>query len=145
MDGKSTMATVNVFDGKGAIAGRLASHIVKLILAGQTVIVLNAQQVVISGKPRMVVAKYAARRGITNKADPSKAAKWPKRPDYLFKKIVSGMMPKRTSRSKAALGRLKAYLGTPKEYEGHAKIDSKTGHKKLTSASLTLQELCSQL
>lgn len=138
------MATV-VFEGKGAVAGRLAAHITKLILSGDGVVVLNIQEAVITGRPRMVVAKYAARRGITNKADPQHAAKWPKRPDYLFKKIVAGMLPKQSSRSKAALSRLKAYIGVPPEYATHSKIDSKTAHKKIAGRSITMQELCSQL
>lgn len=136
---------VTVFEGKGAVAGRLASNIAKLLLNGQSAVVLNIDQTVITGKPEMVVEKYFGRRGITNKADPEKAAKWPKRPDYLFKKIVAGMLPKRSARSKAALSRLRAYMGVPKEYAAQSKVDSKTGHKEISGRSITLDDLCRQL
>jgi large subunit ribosomal protein L13 len=139
------MATVHVFEGKGAVVGRLASHVAKLTLKGESAVVLNVEQAVITGDPVMVVKKYAGRRGITNKADPEHAAKWPKRPDYLFKKIVTGMLPKHSARSKAALSLLRAYVSVPKEYAAHSKIDSKTAHKKIAGRFITLQDLCRQL
>ena len=52
------------------------------------------------------------------------------------------MLPKKTTRTKQALAKLKVYLGAPAEYAG--KPAEKAG-RKLSCETITLAELCKQL
>ncbi|MBI5228486.1 50S ribosomal protein L13 [Candidatus Micrarchaeota archaeon] len=133
-----------VFDGTNAIVGRLSAHLVKLLLKGEEAVVVNAEKLVISGDPKKTIEKYAKRRTIQNKASPEESAKWPRRPDLLFKRIVRGMLPKKTRRGKDALKKLRVYLGVPKECEGKAQQFTKTS-KNLECDFITVGELCKNL
>ena len=43
------ISMVTVIDGKGLIYGRLASEVATMILDGQEVVVLNAEQIIVTG------------------------------------------------------------------------------------------------
>jgi large subunit ribosomal protein L13 len=132
-----------VFDAEGAVAGRLASFAVKKALAGEEVVVVNCEKAVITGSPDSIISKYEARRGITQKANPEDAAKWPRRPDLLFKRIVQGMIPKKKARGAAAFKRIKAYVGVPTEFASVQK--QKAGMRPVRSKSITLLKICAGL
>ncbi|MFH1750478.1 MAG: 50S ribosomal protein L13 [Candidatus Micrarchaeota archaeon] len=129
-----------IYDAQGAIVGRLAAIAAKKALQGEEIIIVNAENAVISGDPLKTVSIYYKRRGMTQKANPEHASKWPRRPDLLLKRIISGMLPKHSGRGKAAASRIKAYLGVPKEFEGKAQKFEFTS-ERLANKSITLGEL----
>lgn len=123
----------------GMIVGRLAAFCAKQSLKGETVNVFNVQKSVFSAtNVKVLFTKYLKRRGVQNKADPEKSAKWPRRPDYLFKKIISGMLPD-GRRGKEALKRIRVFLA-----EGGEKIDLKNSDS-LKIKTVSLGELCEKL
>ena len=130
-----------LIDATGAPAGRLAAFVAKQALCGAAIDIVNVDLAVITGNPDRIVEKYAARRHMTQKANPEHAAKWPRRPDYLFKVILKGMLPKRTSRSKDALSRTMAHIGAPE------KLSERKAEKfaKKQAHGMTLMELCRAL
>lgn len=132
-----------VFDAQDAVVGRLCTQVAKKALAGEEVAVVNAEKAFLSGDPKGVYSEYQARRGIQQKANPEESAKWPRRPDYLFKRILKGMLPKKKARGAQALKRVKAYIGVPKELEAAKK--EKYGVKSVSAKKITLQELCERL
>lgn len=129
-----------IYDANGAIAGRLASTIAKQLLTGNSVQVVNVEGAIISGNPRTTVAGYAVRRTLHNKGDPEHSVKWSRRPDYLFKRIVKGMLPPHSARRKNALSLLRVHMGVPKELAGKS-ADAKTGHKSIPISFITFKEL----
>jgi len=131
-----------IIDATGAVVGRLSATVAKKILAGEEVIITNIEKAVFSGDPVKIAARYLDKRGIQNKSNPEHSPKWPRRADYLFKKIISGMLPKRSSRSAAALKRLRAYYGVPKELEGKP---AEKHAKKLACRTLSMEELSARL
>lgn len=136
---------MSVIDAKGAVVGRLATHVAKLALDGKSVSIINIQDAIISGDPVKIQEKYLARRGLHSKSNPEHSVKWPRRPDLLFKKIVSGMLPKHSPRQKLALSRIRVFLGHPEGLVVESKPHPKEGHKKITSKYLTLMQLCNHL
>lgn len=130
-----------VIDANKAIAGRLASHAAKQAQNGEDVVIVNAEHAVISGNATKISTKLKARRGIQNKGNPEHTIKWPRRPDLLLKKMISGMVPKHAPAGKAALEKIHVYLGVPKEFEGKAKKFEKTSDD-LPCAFTTLSDLC---
>lgn len=131
-----------VFDGAGAVVGRLSALVVKKLLQGKRVVILNCEKGVISGDPKGVVQRYRAKRGMQNKSDPEHSPKWPRRPDFLFKKILSGMVP-RKPRGRSAFKKLRIYLGVPSEYAG--KPCQQYALKSNFIKSITVGELCERL
>ncbi len=132
-----------VIDATNAICGRLSAYCAKQSLKGEKVIVLNAEKIVISGNPKEITLVYSKRRGIQYKADPEKSAKWPRRPDLLFKRIIRGMLPKHSPRGKAALERIMVYLGEPEHAE--AKKPFTNTSDALGKNFISFQQLCKNL
>jgi len=133
---------MKIIDATGGVVGRMASSIAKQVLNGNEVVVLNIEKSVFSGEAKMITAKYYRRRQMQQKSNPAHTAKWPRRPDMLFKTIVERMLPKRTSRSKDALAKLRVYIGTPEEFVGK---ETEKMEKKLACRTVSLEEVCSSL
>ncbi len=128
-----------VIDADGLVLGRLAAYCAKKALLGREVDVINVEKAVISGNPNRVVAVYKKRRQMTNAANPEHAAKWPRRPDMLFKRVVKGMLPF-GARKRAALKRIKAFIGNNNATGVQpVKGVSKLGHKFVSLAELSRQ------
>ncbi len=103
-----------VYDGKDKILGRLASTVAKQLLLGKNVAVINAEQCVISGDRKGIIAKYKVRADIIEKANPEHSPYWPRRSDLLVKRVIRGMLPYHKKASgKAAYKRLRVYIGVP--------------------------------
>ena len=138
---KTAKPAALVIDAAGAPVGRVCAYCAKQALNGAKVDIVNVELSVITGNPEGVVEKYARRRHMTQKANPENAAKWPRRPDFLFKTILKGMLPKRTSRTKDALSRTRAHLGVPAGLEKAEKF----AKERQASTGITLMELCRAL
>ena len=108
---------------------------------GEDVVIVNAGKAVVSGNATRISAKFHARRGIQNKGNPEHTIKFSRRPDLMLKKMISGMVPKHAPAGKAALERIRVYLGVPKEFEGKAKKFGKTSDD-LSCAFITIEKLC---
>ena len=129
---------VTVIDGKNAILGRLGSVVAEKIMAGEDVVVLNCESIVITGEKEMVFADYKARfdRG---ECKSRKGPFYPRRADLLFKRSVRGMIPWTTTSGRNAFRRLHAYVGTPKQFtEGFDITVEEQAMKKITGKYTTL-------
>ena len=109
-----------IIDAEGHVAGRLATYIAKALLEkpGLRIIVVNAEKLAITGDKKMVIEWI--KRKITEwrtHYNPEKAGpKIPRRPDRIFKRIVRGMLPKKTETGRRALKRLRVYMSMPVEF-----------------------------
>lgn len=138
---KATSKTV-IIDAANAPVGRVAARVAKQALSGDNVVITNIDAAVISGNPVRITEGFRGRRGIQQKSNPEHSPKWPRRADFLFKKMLTGMLPKRSSRSAEAMHRVKAYYGVPAEFEGKP---SEKMAKPLSCRSMTLGKLCEEL
>ena len=129
---------VTVIDGKNAILGRLGTAVAEKIMAGEDVVVLNCESIVITGEKEMVFADYKARfdRG---ECKSRKGPFYPRRADLLFKRSVRGMIPWTSTSGRNAFRRLHAYVGTPKQFaEGFEVTVEEQAMKKITGKYTTL-------
>lgn len=133
---------VMVFDASSAPVGRLAALTAKQLLLGEQVTVIHAEKAVFTGDPDFVTKKYSARRQMTDKANPDHAAKWPRRPDLFLRRVIRGMLPKRATRRKQALSRLRVYLGAPENVSDAHPLAA--GGKQSRSV-ITVGEVCRKL
>ena len=132
-----------VIDGSGKVLGRVGTFAVKQALLGKKVILLNAERLVISGERFAIFAKLQWRRSLTNKADPSHAAKYPRVPRMLVKRMLRGMLPHKLKHGRDAFKRLMIYEGIPEEFKG-SKITEVPGKRIVASMKkrVTVMELC---
>ncbi len=118
------MGELVVIDGSGHVAGRLASIVAKRLLEGDEVVVVNAQDIIITGKKKRVLEKFLKRitEWRTYYNPEKRGPKYPRTPDRIFKRMVRGMLPHKKPRGRSALKRLKVYVGVPPEYRGREAI-----------------------
>ena len=131
-------------DADMAIVGRLSAYCAKEALRGKNVIIINSENAVISGEPKMIIEKYYKRRQIQPKGDPQTAPKWPRKENMLLKKIMRGMLPKHSSRGHQALRRITIYIGKPETIAGNFQKFNSTS-AKLKSKFITLKKLCAAI
>src|SRR5215831_11084538 len=94
------------------IAGRLCSHVAKLLIQGNRVSIVNTENVMLSGDRSAIIKSYRTYLEIGSINNPKFGPFHPRRPDTMITKMVRGMLPKKPS-GKTAFKRLRAYLGVP--------------------------------
>jgi len=129
-----------IIDGTNMVFGRLASQIAKKLLTGEEVHLINAEKLVIRGNPKQISDRYLVKRGIRNKGTPERSPTWPKVPHLLVKRMIRGMLPRKSSRGKAALGRLRVYTGNPKNFKEGPRLEG--AEFDGVSKHITVHDLC---
>jgi len=115
-ESKGTQATI--VDAKGLVLGRMASIVAKRLLDGEELIIVNAEEAIISGKRLSIIreSKEFLQVGHFRKG-PLHA----RTPDGIVKRTVRGMLPRKKPRGIEALKRLKVYVGVPEELKATEK------------------------
>jgi large subunit ribosomal protein L13 len=112
-----TARAPTVVDASGLVLGRAASLIAKRLLAGETIVVVNAEKSVVSGSRSSVIQHYTEARARGSKR---MGPHFPRYPDRIFRRTVRGMLPHLKSRGKAAYELLEVHIGVPPELSGAA-------------------------
>jgi len=128
---------VTIIDGRNLIHGRLASNVAEMIMAGEEVVVLNSEAIIITGPKEMVFAQFKAKvdRGDATKR---KGPFYPRRADLLFKRCVRGMIPWTSTSGREAYRRLHVFVGTPKQFEDCEKVRPEEAVREITGKYTTL-------
>jgi len=132
---------MKVINAKGLIMGRLASSITKDLLAGESIVVVNVSDAVISGTLAQEVRRLNSLKHQKSKRNPENSPKYPRVPHLMFKRIVRGMLPKKNSRGRDALHRLRAYPGIPAGVDASQAVTMESISKKPVRAT-TLGAVC---
>ncbi|HYB84252.1 MAG TPA: 50S ribosomal protein L13 [archaeon] len=135
-----------VIDATNQIMGRLASYAAKSALSGNTVIVLNAEKAVISGRKSNIVEEAKRRLKTRTLASQTTAPVHQRRPDLYLRRVVRGMLPWKKAKGKAAFHRVLVFMGVPEEYSKAkpAKIPGADA-SRLTTPYLTLAALAEEI
>jgi len=133
-------------DAKDCIAGRMCSHISKLLLQGNHVRVVNAEKSMISGNRYKTIEEYKEYLTIASNTNPIHGPFHPRMPDRILTRMVRGMLPKRKSSGLTALKRLRIYVAVPPDLK-NAKLETFEDSKirKPSSYFITLGELAKQI
>jgi large subunit ribosomal protein L13 len=117
-----------VINADGLILGRLCTHVAKRLLNGEEIIVVNAERAVVSGRRAQLLEFYKHRRK-RGKSHLTKGPYYPRTADRILKRSVRGMVEYRKPSGRAALKRLKVYLGVPQQF-AKAKAETIESAKK---------------
>jgi len=135
-----------LLDAKNQILGRLASFAAKRAIRGDTVIVLNAEKAVISGKRGSVVEEAKHRLNTRTLGTQSNAPVHQRRPDLYLRRVVRGMLPWKKAKGRAAFHRVLVFMGVPDEYSGKTAVRVPGADAtKLLSPYVTLEELAKEI
>jgi len=132
-----------LIDASGLILGRIASDVAKRLLQGETIVIVNAEKAVISGRRHSIVEDA---KTFLEVGHPRKGPYHPRRPDRILRRTVRGMLPRKKPKGQAAYRRLKVYIGVPEELRGKETqtiIDAKA--EKLKCPYVTLGELAKEV
>ena len=133
-----------VVDATDHIAGRLSSHVAKLLLKGNRVSVVNCEKIMYSGNRTNLIKEYRVFLDVNSVINPKHTPVHPRRPDTVISKMIRGMMPYGSKPSGvAAHKRLRAYIGSPKELKSIEKVQfEKAKIRKSASNYTSMAELC---
>lgn len=128
---------MKIIDGKNAVLGRLASYSAKEALKGEEIIILNCEQVIITGNKKNIRENFENKRKKVGSAQ--KGPKVSRATEKIVKRTIRGMLPEhRKGRGKEAYKRIKCYVGIPKEFEDKKKI---TAGKEKISKFIQIKDL----
>jgi large subunit ribosomal protein L13 len=133
-------------DAKDCIAGRICSHISKLLLKGHHVRVVNAEKSMISGNRYKTIEIYKEYLEISSATNPIHGPFHPRKPDRILTRMVRGMLPKRKPSGITALKRLRVYVAVPPELK-NTKLETFEDSKirKPSSYFISLGEVAKQI
>ncbi|MGQ9588649.1 MAG: 50S ribosomal protein L13 [Thermoplasmata archaeon] len=117
-----------VIDADGLVLGRLCTYVAKRLLDGEDVVVVNAEKAIVSGDRAQLFEFYRHRRR-RGKSHLTKGPYYPRTADMILRRAVRNMVDYKKPRGRAAIKRLKVYLGVPKEFKG-AKAETVEKAKK---------------
>jgi len=110
-----------IIDGKNAVLGRLASYAAKEALKGEEIIILNCEEVIITGNKKNIEKGFDAKRSRVGHSQ--KGPRHSKSSEKMVKRTIRGMLPDhREGRGKIAFKKIRCYVGVPKEFQESKKI-----------------------
>ncbi|MGA7924171.1 MAG: 50S ribosomal protein L13 [Thermoplasmata archaeon] len=128
-----------VVDASGLILGRAASLIAQRLLAGENIVVVNAEKCVVTGSRASVIAHYTAARA---RGSVRSGPHFPRYPDRIFRRTVRGMLPHLKTRGKQALDRLEVHIGVPPELSSaQTEVLERARVRPALQRPLTLEEI----
>lgn len=138
--------TIVVVDATNCIAGRMCSHVSKLLLQGNRVAIVNAEKAVLSGNRYKTIESYKEHLEINSVTNPIHGPFHPRRPDTILSKMVRGMVPKRKPHGLNAFKHLRVYMGVPEAMKG-AKMEAFDDSKitKPESYYISIAEVAKQI
>jgi large subunit ribosomal protein L13 len=137
------MSTSTIIDGEGLILGRMASIVAKRLLNGESIDIVNAEKIVVSGKRHMIINKE---KEFLNVGGHERGPVHYRQPHRIVRRTIRGMLPHRKAHGRDAFKRLKVYIGIPEEFEGADLEKMEKYHSsKLNRRFITIGEIAENI
>ena len=118
---------MKIIDGTNAILGRLASYAAKESLKGEEIVIVNCEDIIITGNLKATEKNFLEQRSRVGSGQTG--PKHPKTSEKIVKRVIRGMLPNpREGRGREAFKRIKCYNKLPLEFENKSLI--KAGKNK---------------
>jgi len=134
------MTTKIIIDATDGILGRIAGFAAKQSLLGKSVVIVNCNEVLITGDPRTTINAYKAK--ISRGGSAQKGPYFPKTPERIMKRTTRGMLSHKQGRGSDALKRVICYNSVPEEFKDAEKISMK---RELKGKAIKLSKLSKEL
>jgi len=115
----------------------LASYAAKEALKGEEIIILNCEQIIITGNKKNIKENFEAKRSRVGSSQ--KGPKHSRLSEKIVKRAIRGMLPDhRKGRGKIVYKKIKCYAGVPKEFQESKKI---VGGKEKRTKFIQIKEI----
>ncbi|MFP4403109.1 MAG: 50S ribosomal protein L13 [Candidatus Woesearchaeota archaeon] len=132
-----------IINAENQIIGRLASYIAKKALLGEKIAVVNSEKAVISGNKQEILEKYKRKINI---GIPLKGPYFPKKPEFILKRTIRGMLPYKQEKGRNALENIKCFYGVPEKFQNKKYEDLNFHISKITKTKyLSIYEISKEL
>lgn len=111
-----------IIDGRDHLLGRLASVVAKELLAGQKIVVVRCDEIVVSGSLTRNRVKYAQFRKKRMNTNPGKGPYHFKSPSRMLWRTIRGMVHQKSARGQEAIARLSTFEGIPHPYDKKKRV-----------------------
>ncbi len=133
-----------VIDADGLILGRMASIVAKRLLEGERIDIVNAENIVVSGRRLQIIKKRKVFLEVGGRQD--KGPFHYRKPNAIVRKTIRGMLPRRKPRGRDAFGRLKVYIGVPRQLRDSEMESIADAHlKRLRGRYITMGEIAKNI
>ena len=133
-----------VIDADGLILGRMASVVAKRLLEGERIDIVNAENIVVSGRRLQIIKKRKVFLEVGGRQD--KGPFHYRKPNAIVRKTIRGMLPRRKPRGRDAFGRLKVYIGVPRQLRDSEMESIADAHlKRLRGRYITVGEIAKNI
>ncbi len=133
-----------VIDDDGLILGRMASIVAKRLLEGERIDIVNAENIVVSGRRLQIIKKRKVFLEVGGRQD--KGPFHYRKPNAIVRKTIRGMLPRRKPRGRDAFGRLKVYIGVPRQLRDSEMESIADAHlKRLRGRYITMGEIAKNI
>lgn len=141
---KQETNTVTVIDGKDLVLGRMGSLVAKRLLLGESITLVNCNEIVILGKKKYLVERF--KNKLANKVV-KQGPYYSRSPADIVKRSLRNMLPYKNQRGADAYKRLRCFNSVPASL-ANDKFEDLT-QAKLDEASVfyftRVEELCRKL
>jgi large subunit ribosomal protein L13 len=121
----NTVSNINkqiIVDASNCIAGRICSHVSKLLIQGNRITIINSERAMLSGNRYKTIEDYKKYLEVGSVTNPIHGPYHPRRPDRILTKMVRGMISRRKPSGILAFKRLRVYIGVPTEFQSSKEI-----------------------
>jgi large subunit ribosomal protein L13 len=134
-----------IVNAEKMVAGRLSSKVAKALINGETITIVNAENVVLVGRKEDLLRKFVARVDAAVKSNPHYGPKYDRIPSKMLRKMVKGMLPNKSRTNERLISNLTVYNSIPKEFKEQefANIEGVMFNER--NDSLTLGEIAKLL
>ena len=142
-----------LLDATDKILGRFCSQVAKKALLGEYIVIINAQDAIISGTKRDIHEKFLAKLNISTATNPLRGPFHERRPDTFMRRVIKQMLPRKKVRGKEALKRVHVYISDIPErfktrYQNLIPSEVYNAEKKRLfyyNRYITLENLCTRI
>ncbi len=134
-----------VIDAKGLVAGRIATKVAKSLINGESVIVLNAQDAVMTGTRNSIIEKFKRRVDAAVKSNPHYGPKYARIPDRMFRRMVRNMLPTTKRAKERLIKKLSVYNSVPAELAKEKAVTFEMFKCNERHAFMTFKEIALEL
>lgn len=133
---------MKIIDATDHIVGRLSSHVAKMLLNGEEIIIINAEKAVVTGRREFILNDYLEK---WQRGSVRKGPHYPRMPDRILRRTVRGMLPFKTSHGRDAYKRLKVFIGRPENIDSSKVERIESAINKKVRNKITLGEISKSL
>jgi len=131
-----------LLNAHGLVLGRLASFAAKNLMNGEKIIIVNAEEAIVTGSRDSAMKKLRTRINLQAKGNPRKGPKYSRMPDRVMRMAVRGMLPWKSKRGRDAYRNIRVFISVPEKYEGKEFTEVPKASKKLELKHTELGEVC---